>query len=117
MKTKDILGHFTIIGTNQDASENTYKGKLFLSSENDTTINAKWIINDTLEQFGTGYFKNNRVIINFYYEGIEGSIFKGKVIYKCLTKDILEGLWREELGNPEFFGTENCFRIQDQVLN
>ena len=117
MKTQDILGYFSIIGTNQDDSKNTYKGKLFLSLDDDRKIIAKWLINNTQEQFGTGYFKNNILVINFYYKSIEGEIFKGKVIYKCLTKDILEGIWTEDFGNPEFVGTENCFRIKNEILN
>ena len=117
MSIQDIIGQYAILGTNQDDSENTYKGELFLSLIDDNTINAKWLINNTQEQFGTGYFKNNTLVINFYYKSIEGEVFKGKVIYKCLTKDILEGTWTEEFGNPAFLGTENCFRIKNEILN
>jgi len=35
------------------------------------------------------------------------------VVYKCLNKNILEGFWSEEHGNPKFLGSENCFRITD----
>ena len=75
MKTQDILGYFSIIGTNQDDSKNTYKGKLFLSLDDDRKIIAKWLINNTQEQFGTGFFKNNILVINFYYKSIEGNAF------------------------------------------
>lgn len=46
-------------------------------------------------------------------------MYKGIVVYKCLNKDILEGFWSEELGNPKFLGTENCFRIKNSktILN
>ena len=43
-------------------------------------------------------------------------IYKGVVVYKCLNKDILEGFWSEEKGNPKFIGSENCFRIKKNTL-
>ena len=32
-------------------------------------------------------------------------------------KDIFEGFWSEEYGNPFFLGIENCFRIKNQIIN
>lgn len=119
MQVEDLVGEYQIIGTNQDDSKNTYKGLLSLSLHEDNSINAKWIINNIQEQFGTGFLTNNLLTIHFYYKGEDNRIFNGKVVYKCLNKDILEGTWTEEMGNPEFLGTENCFRIphKNELLN
>mgnify|MGYP000365580830 CR=1 FL=1 len=116
MTIQDLVGTFSIIGSNQDADENSYKGKLSLSLDDNNRIVAKWIINKTQEQFGTGFFKNNILIINFNYKDDEEKTYKGVVVYKCLNKDILEGFWSEKHGNPLFLGEENCFRIKDNEL-
>lgn len=117
MKPKDIIGHFSVIGTNQDDSRNTYTGELNLSLDKDDRIVAKWLINKSQPQNGIGVLKNNSLVINFQYQGDENTIYRGTVIYKFLTKDILEGTWTEEFGNPNYVGTENCFRVKDYILN
>ena len=117
MKAKDIIGRFSIIGSNQNDSGETYKGTLNLSLDDENRIIAKWIINKSQEQFGIGFFKNNILVINFNYQGDENTTYYGTVVYKCLTKDILEGFWSEEFGNPKFLGSENCFRITDEIMN
>ncbi|PWG04946.1 hypothetical protein [Polaribacter aquimarinus] len=117
MTIQDLVGNFSIIGSNQDDSENTYTGELNLSLNQENQIIAKWLINKNQQQFGIGFFENNTLIINFQYQGDENNLYKGTVTYKCLTKDILEGTWIEEYGNPEFLGTENCFRINEKYLN
>lgn len=116
MTVNDLVGHYDVIGTNQDDSGNTYKGKLVLSTNTTNRFSAKWLINNEQEQFGEGYLESNLLTINFYYYGDNDTIFKGKVIYKVITKDILEGKWFEEFGNPMFFGTENCFRAKSNKL-
>ena len=63
MNIKDLVGTFSIIGSNQDDSENSYKGTLNLSLDDDNRIIAKWMINNTQEQFGTGFYKNNILVI------------------------------------------------------
>ncbi len=82
-------------------------------------IIAKWLINNEQEQFGTGFFKNNILIINFKYVANDHSIFKGVVVYTCLSKNILDGFWSEKHGNLLFLGEERCFRKQEQpkVIN
>ncbi|ARV14398.1 hypothetical protein [Polaribacter sp. SA4-12] len=119
MTVKDLVGTFSIIGSNQDADEDSYKGELSLSLDSNERIIAKWKINNNQEQLGTGFFKNNILVINFNYKGFEDKIYKGIVVYKCLNKDILEGFWSEELADPKFLGTENCFRVLNSktVLN
>lgn len=114
MTIKDILGSFKIIGNNQNNTEETYKGTLTLTLDDDKRIIAKWLINKSQEQFGVGFFKNNILIINFNYQGDQNTVYYGTVVYQCLTKDILEGFWSEEFGNPKFLGSENCFRIDTE---
>jgi hypothetical protein len=120
MTVKDLIGTFSIIGSNQVADdENSYKGELILSLDEHQRIIAKWVIDGNQEQFGIGFFKNNILVINFNYKGFEDKTYKGIVVYKCLNKDILEGFWSEEHGNPKFLGKENCFRVKNSkaILN
>ena len=119
MKPKDLIGEFSIIGSNQDAEENSYNGTLSITMDENERIIAKWLINNTQEQYGTGFFKNNILVINFNYKGFENKTYKGIAIYKCLNKNVLEGFWSEELGNPKYLGEENCFRItnKNELLN
>tara|TARA_B110001454_G_C12702742_1_gene427269 strand:+ start:5 stop:367 length:363 start_codon:yes stop_codon:yes gene_type:complete len=120
MTVQDLIGTFSIIGSNQDADDkNSYNGELSLSLDEHLRIIAKWKIDENQEQFGTGFFNNNILVINFNYKGYDDKIYKGVVVYKCLNKDILEGFWSEELGNPKFLGKENCFRIHNSktILN
>ena len=63
---------------------------------------------------GSGFLKNNILEINFKYEDENGKTHKGVVFYKCLTKDLMDGFWYEEHGNPEYLGSERCFRIDSQ---
>tara|TARA_B100000809_G_scaffold182959_1_gene180721 strand:+ start:210 stop:563 length:354 start_codon:yes stop_codon:yes gene_type:complete len=117
MVIKDLVGSYNVIGNNQDKNNDSYQGVLSLTLNDDNRIIAKWIISQDQEQFGTGFFKNNILIINFHYKGLEKITYKGVVVYKCLNKDILEGFWSEDFGNPKFLGAENCFRIKDNFLN
>ena len=114
MTVEDLVGTYNIIGSNQDESENTYKGTLSLTLDENSRIIAKWIINNEQEQFGTGFFKNNILVINFNYNGDDNTIYKGVAVYSCLSKNILDGFWSEKHGNPLFLGEERCFRIQEQ---
>jgi len=100
MTIKDLVGNYTIIGNNQDAEKHTYKGILSLKLDLTNRIIAKWFINDEQEQIGTGFFNDNILVINFNYKGIDNKIYKGVVVYKCISKDILDGFWSEKHGNP-----------------
>ena len=117
MMIQDLVGDFSVIGSNQDEEENSYKGVLSLTLDANERIVAKWVISQNQEQFGSGFFKNNILVINFNYTGLENTVYKGVAVYKCLNKDILEGFWSEDFGNPKFLGMENCFRIQYTFLN
>jgi len=35
------------------------------------------------------------------------------VVYKCLSKDVLDGFWSEKHGDPLFLGAEQAFRIHE----
>jgi hypothetical protein len=111
MTVQDLIGNYSVIGSNQDTDKNAYEGILSLTLDEHNRIIAKWIINNTQEQDGVGFFKNNILVINFQYKGFEHKIYKGVVVYKCLHKNVLEGFWSEELGNPKYLGSENCFRL------
>ncbi|MEP1490095.1 MAG: hypothetical protein ABJL44_10275 [Algibacter sp.] len=111
MTLQELIGEYTVIGSNQDAEPNTYKGTLTLSIDENNRIKAKWLINTNQEQFGFGFFKDNILVINFNYKNALNSIFKGVVVYKCITKDLLDGFWSEKHGNPLFLGEEHCYRI------
>ncbi len=69
MTIKDLIGEYKLLGSNQDAEQHSYKGTLILSLDSNARIVAKWIINTNQEQTGTGFFKNNTLVINFKYSG------------------------------------------------
>ena len=116
MTVQDLIGEFQIIGSNQNEDEKTYKGTLSLTLDENNRIIAKWLINKSQQQFGIGFFKDNILVINFNYQGDENSIYKGVVVCRCISKDILDGFWSEEFGNPLFLGEERCFRIKKNEL-
>jgi hypothetical protein len=41
MKPKDLIGKFSIIGSNQDANDNSYNGTLSLTLDENEIINTK----------------------------------------------------------------------------
>ena len=114
MTSKDITGKYSIIGTNQDDSGKTYKGTLTLKHDSNNRLIANWLINNEQKQFGIGFFKDNILVINFNYLGEDEKRYKGIVVYRCITKDILDGFWSEENGNPIYLGEERCFRIKEE---
>lgn len=113
MTVKDLAGSYSIQGSNQDDSNTfTYKGILTLSLDENNRIIAQWIINNTQEQTGYGFFKDNILVINFKYKGGDNKTYKGVAVYRCITKDVLEGFWSEKHGNPLYLGTEHCLRLK-----
>lgn len=113
MTIEDLTGKFQIIGSNQDAESYQYKGTLTLRLDRNKRIKAQWLINNEQLQTGSGFFRDNILVINFKYQGEEDKIFKGVVVYRCLSKDLLDGFWSEKHGNPLFLGTERAFRINE----
>lgn len=114
MKIEDLVGKYSIIGSNQDESDISYKGILTLTLNDTNRINAKWLINNQQEQLGSGFFKDEILVINFNYLGEDSKTYKGVVVYRCITKDILDGFWSEKQGNPLFLGEERCFKIKEE---
>ena len=114
MKIQDLVGIYSIIGSNQDESDVSYRGILILSLNENKRVNAKWMINNQQEQLGSGFFKDNILVINFNYKGEDSKIYKGVVVYRCISEDILDGFWSEKHGNPLFLGEERCFRIKEE---
>lgn len=119
MNIEELVGTYSIIGSNQDASENTYNGTLTLALDTTNRIQAKWLIQNDQEQIGTGFFKDNILVINFSYKGEDQKTFKGVVVYRCISADILDGFWSEKHGDPLHLGSERCFRIktEKELLN
>lgn len=112
MTIQDLVGTFSVSGSNQDESnEITYKGILTLTLDKNNRIKANWLINSH-QQKGTGFFKDNILVINFNYKGDDNKIYKGVVVYKCITKDVLDGFWSEKHGNPLYLGSEHCLRME-----
>ena len=116
MKATDLIGDFAITGSNQNKGDISYEGILSLDVDKNNRIRASWLIQNEQQQFGTGFFKNNILVINFEYLGEDSELYRGVVVYQCLTKDILDGFWSEEYGDPQFLGIERCFRIKNDPL-
>ena len=113
MTPQDLIGQYAISGSNQDENTAmTYQGVLTLSLDKNSRIVAHWLINNTQEQKGLGFFKDNILVINFNYKGDDTKTYKGVAVYRCLTKDVLDGFWSEKHGNPIYLGTEHCLRME-----
>lgn len=112
MTIQDLVGTFSISGSNQDESDEiTYKGVLTLTLDKNNRIKANWVINSH-QQKGAGFFKDNILVINFNYKGDDNKIYKGVAVYRCITKDVLDGFWSEKHGNPLYLGSEHCLRME-----
>lgn len=116
MTIEDLVGSYSIEGSNQDAiDELSYKGTLSLSIDENNRIIAHWLISDQVQK-GSGFFKDNILVINFNYRSEDDKVYKGIAVYKCINKDILDGFWSEKHGNPLYLGSERCFRIASKEL-
>lgn len=118
MTVHDLVGSYSIEGSNQEESSlPTYHGILTLSVDENNRIVAQWMIGEH-QQNGTGFYKDQILVINFNYEGEDHTIYKGVAVYRCLSKDILDGFWSEKYGNPLYLGSEYCVRIpHSKILN
>ncbi|WP_375239458.1 hypothetical protein [Aurantibacter sp.] len=112
MTLEELVGTYNITGKNQDEENSDYKGVLELSLDFDNRIVAKWNIYENQTQLGKGFFKDNILVINFNYLSEDFKTYKGVVVYKCVTKDILEGFWSEKHGNPLYLGQETAYRTK-----
>lgn len=113
MNIQELVGRYSISGSNQEESAAiTYNGILTLTLDENNRIIAHWVINDTQKQKGSGFFKDNILVINFSYKGDDRKTYKGVAVYRCITKDVLDGFWSEKHGNPLYLGSERCLRLE-----
>lgn len=116
MTVHDLAGSYSIEGSNQEESFlPTYHGILTLSVDENNRIIAQWMIGDH-QQNGTGFYKDQILVINFNYEGEDDKTYKGVAVYRCLNRDVLDGFWSEKHGNPLYLGSEYCVRIQNSKI-
>ncbi|RQO33825.1 hypothetical protein DBR39_22925 [Chryseobacterium sp. KBW03] len=116
MTVQDLAGSYSIEGSNQEESSHaSYHGILTLSIDENNRVIAQWLIGDHL-QHGTGFYKDHILVINFNYEGEDHNIYKGVAVYRCLSKDVLDGFWSEKHSNPLYLGSEYCVRIQNSGI-
>lgn len=117
MTVQDLVGNYAVEGSNQEEKGHSYHGILSLGLDENQRIIAQWTIGDHIQK-GTGFFKDDILVINFNYEGDEEKTYKGVAIYRCLNRDTLDGFWSEKHGNPLYLGSERCVRIGgDGFLN
>ncbi|SIT98106.1 hypothetical protein SAMN05660493_02839 [Epilithonimonas bovis DSM 19482] len=115
MTVKDLIGNYMVQGTNQDDTGIVYHGTLSLATDINNRIIARWEIGNHIQK-GSGFFKDEILVINFSYVGDDDLAYKGVAVYRCLGKDLLDGFWSEDHGNPRFLGSEYCRRITEQDL-
>ena len=118
MTVHDLVGSYSLQGSNQEETGHiSYQGILTLSLDENNRIIAQWILGDH-EQNGTGFYKDEILVINFNYEGDDRRIYKGVAVYRCIGNDILDGFWSEKHGDPRYLGSEDCVRINtNEFLN
>lgn len=110
-----LLGTYLVEGVNPDEEKTTYEGILELTTYNNKEISAKWKIGEEQEQFGQGYIKKDKLIVDFYYYDDYLKKCNGQVIYSFLDNQILQGVWTEE--NSVSHGKENCYRINHNQIH
>ncbi|PZU81523.1 MAG: hypothetical protein DI529_15520 [Chryseobacterium sp.] len=110
MTIQDLVGNYAVEGSNQDENGISYHGILNLSTDENNRIVAKWTIGDHIQN-GTGFFRDNILVINFSYKGEDSEIYKGVAVYRFINLNTLDGFWSEKHGNPLFLGSEYCTRI------
>lgn len=112
MTIQDLVGNYAVEGSNQDENGISYHGVLTLSLGENNRILARWTIGDHIQK-GTGFFRDDILVINFNYEGDNAKIYKGVAVYRFINQDILDGFWSEKHGDPLYLGSEYCTRIPD----
>ncbi|MPT31212.1 MAG: hypothetical protein E2600_06015 [Chryseobacterium sp.] len=112
MTIQDLVGNYAVEGSNQDENGISYHGVLTLSLDENNRILARWTIGDHIQK-GTGFFRDDILVINFNYEGDDGKIYKGVAVYRFINQDVLDGFWSEKHGDPLYLGSEYCTRIPD----
>ncbi len=111
MKPEEIVGDFHIKGRNQEAGDfYSYEGTLHLILDENERFIAHWRIGDHVQK-GTGFFKDDILVINFNYVGEDKATYKGVAVYRCLDANTLDGFWSEKHGDPRYLGAEKGKRI------
>ncbi|MPS74891.1 MAG: hypothetical protein E2590_17305 [Chryseobacterium sp.] len=110
MTVDDLVGHYAVEGSNQDEQGIAYHGFLTLGLDESKRIIAQWTIGDHIQN-GTGFFRDDILVINFHYEDDEGKVYKGVAVYRFINKNVLDGFWSEKHGDPLYLGSEYCTRI------
>lgn len=113
LQLKDFLGTYKILGSNQNEEASNYQGILKLSSNDQKTVEAEWLIGTSQKHSGIGFLEGSQLVIKFQYEGDDNHIYQGVAEYHLVEKGILEGFWTEEYGDNRFLGTEQCFKLKE----
>lgn len=111
MTIHELPGEYFVDGTNQDQGQSSYKGILRLELDENEKVLAEWTIGENQSQFGTGFFKDDILVLNFYYLTNEAETLKGVVVYRFVNKNELNGFWSEKYGDQRFLGSEKCSRV------
>ncbi len=107
----ELVGEYTLTGTNQNTERTPYEGILKLELNSNNRIVAEWNINNVQAQYGTGFFKDDVLVINFWYNGDDDNVYNGVVVYKCGADYSLDGFWSEKQGDPTVLGSEKCQKV------
>ncbi|KFC19049.1 hypothetical protein [Epilithonimonas lactis] len=110
MTVQELVGSYAVEGSNQEERGHSYHGILQLNLDENLRIIAHWTIGDHIQN-GTGFFKDDILVINFSYDGDDMQTYKGVAVYRCINSDTLDGFWSEKHGNPLYLGSESCVRI------
>jgi hypothetical protein len=111
MTVYELPGEYYMSGTNQDIERSSYLGTLKLTLDEFDRINAVWNINDSQVQQGKGFFQDDVLVINFWYNGNDENVYKGVVVYRCLKDHSLDGFWSEKHGDQTVLGSEKCEKV------
>lgn len=112
---EDLIGDYFVLGLNQNEEGTGYIGGLNITLTKDNRIRAKWLIDNVQIQEGTGFFKDNILVINFNYKGEKsnlGKTFKGVVVYQFISGKILKGFWSEKHAEDKCLGFEECRKYE-----
>ncbi|MFC2127976.1 hypothetical protein ACFLRU_06320 [Bacteroidota bacterium] len=94
VKPEDIIGHYQIVGANEDHSIVGYVGILSIDFY-DNKFQVTWTLEGGDLQTGFGLLFNNTLSINFQYK-VDGKEFIGLVSYEFLSENIMYANWIEE---------------------
>lgn len=112
-----LQGTYKITGSNQDKEQSSYSGFLHLNIIGSNRVTAEWVIDSEQTQKGTGFFHEDTLVINFYYQGEEENkekTYKGVVVYTTTNNNTLKGFWSEKHGNEDYLGFEEGKKLTQE---